>query len=251
MKVDRYEPGVPCWVDLGTPDIDKSLAYYTQLFGWTVDDQGEEAGHYHIASAAGLPVAGIGPLMSPGPARWTNYVSVTSADDTVAKVEGAGGTVLMGPMDVMDVGRMAIVADPAGAAIGIWQPGNFQGAQLVNEPGAFVWSQLMSTDIDRATSFYTEVFGWEASEDTENGGTAFSVAGKPVSGGMAMPSEVPAGTPSYWDVYFSVADADETAARVKELGGQILMGPQDIAAGRIAATMDPTGAMVGIAATTP
>ena len=248
MKVDRYEPGVPCWVDLSTPDIAKSVSYYTELFGWTVEDQGEEAGHYHICSSGGLPVAGIGPLMSPSPAHWTNYVNVTSADETVAKVESAGGTVLMGPMDVMDIGRMAIVADPAGAVIGIWQPGNFYGAQLVNQPVSFTWSQLLSTDIDRAVPFYTSVFGWDATNDAENGGTAFSVGGNPVCGGMAMPPEVPQGTPSYWDVYFSVADADASAAQVKELGGQVLMGPMDIPAGRIASTMDPTGAVVGIAA---
>ena len=117
MEVDRYEHGVPAWVDLGTPDIPKAIEFYSGLFGWQIEQGPAEAGGYSIALLRGRAVAGLGPQMNPGRPYWTTYVSVDSADDIVAKAKAAGGNVLMDPMDVMDAGRMAIFADPVGAVI--------------------------------------------------------------------------------------------------------------------------------------
>ena len=93
---------------------------------------------------------------------WATYVNVESADDTAAKVTAAGGQVIVPPMDVMDVGRMAVFTDSVGAFFSVWQPGTHPGAQLVNEPGTCSWSELITTDVDASKAFYGAVFGWGA-----------------------------------------------------------------------------------------
>src|SRR5574338_324419 len=120
-------------------------------------------GGYRVATLAGNAVAGLSPMQeAPGPPFWTTYVSVDDADATCAKVGDAGGTVLLPAMDVMDLGRMAILADPTGAGIGIWQPGTFAGVETDNGPGAYCWSELLTSDTTAAAAFYAEVFGWTA-----------------------------------------------------------------------------------------
>ena len=133
MEVESYENGRPSWVDLGVPDPSKAAAFYSQLFGWDVQQGPPESGGYAIAHLRGKPVAGLGPQQNPGPPVWTTYVNVDSADDTAAKVKASGGMVFMEPFDVMDVGRMAIVADAGGAALGLWQPKAHRGAGIVND----------------------------------------------------------------------------------------------------------------------
>jgi uncharacterized protein len=248
MQVDGYENGVPSWVDNGTTDLDKSIAFYTELFGWDAQDQGEQAGHYHICLLKGLPVAGIGPLMDgSGHPRWTTYINVNDADDVAARISKEGGTVVMGPMDVMGQGNLVIAIDPAGAAIGAWQPGMHKGALLVNEPGTYTWSHLLSRDLDKATPFYTAVFGWGTEEDTAMNSTIFTVDGRGIAGGMAMPDEVPAGVPSYWEAYFSVSNFDAATKLITERGGTINVTMEMPSGGRIASALDNVGAAFGVA----
>jgi uncharacterized protein len=249
MQVDGYENGVPSWVDHGTTDLDKSVAFYTDLFGWDAQDQGEQAGHYHIATLKGLPVAGIGPLMDDsGHSRWTTYINVADASDTAERITKEGGTVVMGPMDVMGQGHMVIALDPAGGAFGVWQPGMHKGALLVNEPGAYTWSQLLSRDFPKAKTFYTSVFGWGTEEQPEAESTTFTVNGMPVCGGRDMPEMVPAEVPSFWEPYFVVPDLDTAIKQITELGGKINM-TMDIPQGRIATAIDSVGAPFGIVET--
>ena len=145
--MQSYQHGVPSWVDLGTPDLTAATAFYSGLFGWQVQAGPPESGGYAIAELRGKPVAGLGPQMNPGPPFWATYVNVDSADEVIGRVADAGGQVIMPPMDVMDAGRMAILADPLGAVISVWQPANHAGAGLVNEPGTYGWSELITTDI--------------------------------------------------------------------------------------------------------
>ena len=255
MEVQRYEDGVPSWVDLGSPDIPKAKEFYRGLFGWNTPDGPPEAGGYTVCDIAGKTVAGLGPNMSPGaPPHWSTYVNVDSADDTVAKVEGNGGTVYMPPMDVMEAGRMAVFADPAGAVIGVWQPGQHMGAQLVNEPGTYCWSELMTDDLAAAKSFYKAVFGWGAETqgpEGPGGYTEWKVDGRSVGGMMAKPDTMPPGTPSFWGVYFAVADTDASVAKAEELGATVVMPAADIEPGRFAVLADPVGAMFNILALKP
>jgi predicted enzyme related to lactoylglutathione lyase len=251
MEIESYEHGVPSWVDLGTPDPAKARAFYSALFGWTVQEGPPEAGGYAIAEIGGKPVAGIGPQQNPGPPVWSTYVNVDDADAVVGKVAGAGGMVLLPPMDVMDVGRMAFLADPTGAAIGVWQPKLHKGAGLVNEPGTLTWNELVTTDTAAAKAFYAKVFGWGEVTHGEGAGayTEFQVAGRSIAGMMEKPAEMPAEVPPYWGVYFAVSDTDASAEKVGELGGTVMMPPRDIEPGRFAMAVDPTGAMFSIIAT--
>src|SRR3954470_3527687 len=134
--------GTPIWVDLGTPDVDAAVDFYGGLFGWQADEAGDpaETGGYRMFRNADRAVAGVGPLQSDQqPPLWTTYIATEDADETARKVQGAGGTVLMPPFDVLDAGRMAIFADPAGAVFGVWQPGQHTGAELFNEPVSLTW----------------------------------------------------------------------------------------------------------------
>ncbi|HVX22105.1 MAG TPA: VOC family protein [Acidimicrobiales bacterium] len=251
MEMDRYDHGVPSWVDLSTDDLPKARAFYGGLFGWDTPEGPPEAGGYTLAAIGGRPVAGLGPKMDPNmPTVWMTYVNVDDADAVVAKVAPAGGQVLVPPMDVMDAGRLAVVADPAGAVIGLWQPAQHQGAGLVNEPNTYCWSELVTTDVEGAKAFYAAVLGW-GSETQGGDGMAYTewkVAGRSVGGMMQKPAEMPAEVPPHWGVYFAVADADQTVARIKELGGTVMMGPTDIQPGRFAVAMDPAGAPFNVLA---
>ncbi len=246
-----FEPGTPSWVDLASPDLAASAAFYSALFGWEAKDQGPEAGHYHMFEKDGVAVAGAGPIMMEGqPPAWTTYVSVTDADEAIAKVKAAGGMVFVEPMDVLDVGRMAVFADPTGAAAAVWQPRRHIGAGLVNEPGALVWNELSTRDTSAAAAFYTEVFGWEAAASGATGMeyTEWRLGGEVVGGMMAMPDEVPAEVPAYWLTYFGTADCDATVAAATAGGATLMVGPVDIPIGRFAVLVDPTGATFAVVA---
>ena len=249
MEVERHEPGVPCWVDLGTGDIPKGAEFYSALFGWKVELGGEEVGGYSVANLRDRPVAGLGPQMNPGRPYWNSYVSVDSADDAVAKAKANGATVIMEPMDVMDAGRMAIFADPLGAVISVWQPNTMIGCGIVNEPNSFSWSELITTDIEKSKQFYGAVFGWGAQTHGEGGPMAYTewkVGDRSVGGMMPKPPMMPAEVPPHWSVYFSVDGTEAAMDKVKELGGQVVMGPMDLEPGKIAVVSDPQGAVFNV-----
>ncbi len=247
-----YEPGTPCWVDLGTPDIEAAVAFYGGLFGWDVPEpeNAEQTGGYRQAMLRGKPVAGMMPLMQEGqPPAWSNYVSVADADATVAKAKQAGATVFAEPMDVMDLGRMAVFADPSGAVIGLWQSGTFVGAEVVNESNAVVWNELNTRDPEAARAFYGEVFDWGFEErQFENGSyTSLTVGDATVGGMIDITGRAPDEVPPHWLVYFAVDDVDATVAKAKETGGALVLEPFDIAeVGRIAIVKDPFGAVFAV-----
>jgi predicted enzyme related to lactoylglutathione lyase len=245
-----YAQGTPNWVDLQTSDQAAAKEFYAGVFGWTYDDQPMPQGPaYSMAVLGGNPVAAIAPqspeLAAAGaPPMWNTYLAVDSVDDTVAKVEAAGGKVAMAPFDVMDAGRMAFIIDPAGAAVALWQASKHIGAALVNEPGTVTWNELVTTD-PGAIAFYEHVLGVTTSKMDMGAGeyTLFEVGGQMVGGATAP--QMP-GVPNHWHVYFAVADADATAAKVTELGGTIIAEPVDTPVGRIAVASDPQGAVFSV-----
>ena len=186
--------------------------------------------------------------MNPGPPVWASYVNVESADDTAAAVGANGGQTFVAPMDVMTAGRMAVFADPVGAAFGVWQAGDHKGAELVNEPGTFTWSELVTTDVPASKTFYGAVFGWGAETHGDGPGayTEWQVGGRSIGGLMEKPPMMPAEVPPFWGVYFDVADTDAAVARVLELGGSVVSPPMDIEPGRFAVVADPMGAMFNV-----
>jgi predicted enzyme related to lactoylglutathione lyase len=250
MEFERYDNGVPSWVDMGSPDLAKSRAFYGGLFGWDCPEGPAEAGGYSVCTLNGKTVAGLGPQMNPDfPAMWMTYVNVDSADDTVAKAEANGGKLLMPAMDVMQAGRMAMFADPVGAVIGIWQPNEHLGAQLANEPGTFCWNELITTDLEASKAFYKAVFGWDANDMGADGGMAYTewkLGDRSTGGMMAKTPEMPAEMPPNWGVYFAVADCDASVEKAQSLGGALFMGPTDIEPGRFAVLADSVGAVFNV-----
>lgn len=252
MERDSYAHGEPSWCDLGT-DLAVAVPFYSELFGWTIPEGNPEAGGYTLAQLRGRNVCGFGPQGNPGPPYWTMYVNVDSADDAVAGITRDGGAVLLPPMDVPDAGRMAIVADPWGAAFGLWQPREHRGAQLYLEPNTLCWVELITDHVAESKQFYADTLGWTNQTSTGDGMdyTEWQVGGQPFGGMMKTPPMMPAGTPPHWGVYFAVSDCDATAARTLELGGQQHVGPTDIEPGRFAVLADPTGAVFNVIALKP
>jgi predicted enzyme related to lactoylglutathione lyase len=247
-EVKEYEPGTPSWVDLGSPDIDASAAFYGGLFGWAFESAGpvEETGGYGMFTLRGKNVAGIGPQMNADqPPYWTMYVSVPDIDATAARVDAHGGTILVEPMEVMTAGKMAVFLDSVGAPVSAWQPLEHIGAEIVNEPGAFTWAELRTAEVGPATGFYERVFNWVA-EPIEMDGTSYTMwkLGDHPVGGMMADSE----GHSRWDISFAVADCDAAIAKAQELGGSVVQAAVDSSVGRFAGLADPHGATFGVIA---
>ena len=166
MEFERYEDGVPSWVDLGSPDLAKSREFYGGLFGWNCPEGPPEAGGYSVCDLGGKTVAGLGPQMNPDmPPVWMTYVNVDSADDTVAKVAANGGTVFM-PPDGRDGcrpdGHLRRPRWAPSSACG--SPTSTPARRWPTSPGTYCWSELITTDLDASKAFYGAVFGWDAED---------------------------------------------------------------------------------------
>jgi predicted enzyme related to lactoylglutathione lyase len=256
-EMTTYAPGIPCWVDLASPDVGASVGFYGALLGWEVpeSENAEQTGGYRIATQRGKSAAGMMPLMQEGqPPAWSTYVSVDDADATTEKAKAAGGQVIAEPMDVMDLGRMAVFTDPTGAYIGIWQAGSFAGAELVNEPGTFTYNELNTRDPDAAKAFYGAVFGWGSKDiDMGESGT-YTVWRHPdraededgIGGLLDIRGRVPDEVPPHWLTYFTIEDVDESIEQAMGMGGKLTFGPMDLPNGRLAVLIDPQGAAFGI-----
>ncbi len=244
--VKGYPNGVFCWVDLATSDVDAAKAFYTGLFGWEYDDVPTDVGSiYSMCQIDGKNVAGMSALIPEMqeqgvPPFWASYVKHDNVDAIAARVTKAGGTLMFPPMDVMESGRMTMVTDPTGASLGVWQPKQHIGAQLVNMPNALVWNELQTRDIDAAKAFYTAVFDWAYDVDP-NGYVSFK-SDERAHAGMMQIDDSWGDVPPNWSIYFMVEDTAAMAEKVKALGGTLLVPPTpagDI--GTFAAVQDPQG----------
>ncbi|MCX5206628.1 VOC family protein [Streptomyces sp. NBC_00237] len=249
MLSTEFRIGAPNWLDLGSPDIPASAAFYGSVFGWEFESAGSESGGYGFFRKGGRTVAGIGSLTEEGahPA-WTVYFATPDAEAVAKTVEQAGGTVRVEAFDVMDAGRMACFTDPTGAEFAVWQPAAHQGFEVASEDDTLLWVELHTPDPSAALAFYRALFGWRSQEmevpgmimsysvissadgdqeDTSFGGVA-----------PARPDERTA-----WISYFGVADPDAVATRVVAGGGSVLVPASDIPeVGRMAFFADPAGA---------
>jgi predicted enzyme related to lactoylglutathione lyase len=250
----EYAPGTPSWVELSAPDTDAAATFYADVMGWNATEPGpaDETGGYRMFEQDGKSVGGLMGHMQEGqPTFWATYVSTDDADATAERVRAAGGSVIVEPMDVTDIGRMAVFADPAGAVFGVWQPKTFQGADLVNQPNSLCWNELQTRDAEAARSFYPAVFGWDAGKPQFEGAPesyiVWEVDGKAVGGMMEMRDDFfPPEVPSHWGVCFAVADCDGVVAKAKNAGGNIAFEPMDMSLGRFAGIVDPQGAMFSV-----
>lgn len=247
----EYAPGTFSWVDLSSSDQQASKAFYGALFGWqAVDLPMDRGGHYSMMQIDGHNVAAISSQPAQQaeagvPSMWNSYVTVESADSAAARATELGGNVHAGPFDVQQAGRMAVIQDPQGGYVMAWEPRANIGAGLVNAPGALVWNELQSPDLDASASFYKDLFGWELAElpGMEQRYLAIKV-GERSNGGVTEAS-VP-GAPAFWMAYFGVADIEAGIAKVEELGGTKLAGPIDIKIAKLAVVQDPQGAFFAL-----
>jgi predicted enzyme related to lactoylglutathione lyase len=247
-----YPDGEPCWADVVTPDLDAGRRFYQALFGWEYQDSGPEFGNYTMALVDGKPVAGITPPAPGGeaaPPMWSVYLASSDVDATAAKIDRAGGKILMGPMDIPGSGRMLVGFDPTGAAFGVWQGTGHLGAQVAGEPNTPGWAELHTRDPEAADAFYRNLFDYQ--QEQIGDGTNFdysvwSLGDRQVAGRNRMGPEQPADVPPHWMLYFTVDDADAVADRAASNGGQVIYGPEDSPYGRMATLLDPHGAMFSI-----
>jgi predicted enzyme related to lactoylglutathione lyase len=262
---DGFQAGVPCWVETWQDDGDAAAAYYCRIFGWEAEQTASpgDGWSFRICRLRGRDVAAIGspiPAEAPSVPSWTTFIQVDSAEETAARAKQAGGSVIVDPMDSLEGGSIAILADPAGAAFAVWEQATHSGAQAINEPGAWAMSTLVTPDPEAAVRFYGDVFGWA----TES----FGIAGEEITmfalrgyvGGepeQPVPRDVVAtlappgaaeGAPPTWSVDFWVSDPDEAARVTEEMGGQVLAEPFDIPdlGMREAVLADPQGAIFTI-----
>ena len=258
---DGYRPGVPCWPETWQPDFDAAVGFYGGLFGWEAEETAppEQADRYALFRLRGRDVAGIGSLAiegAPSHAAWGHSVLVDDVDEAARRATALGGSVVTPPLQSFDGGRAAVLADPAGAVLTVWQPGTHRGAGLVNEPGAWAMSALSTPDAAGAMRFYGDLLGWRTGTfgagDVEI--TLWRLPG--YEGGepqQPVPRDivavmVPTGgdQPAQWGVNFWVADTDATAVTTVELGGTVLAEPFDTAVSRDAVLADPQGAIFSV-----
>jgi predicted enzyme related to lactoylglutathione lyase len=245
--IETYAPGTFCWAELGTPDPAAAKRFYTSLFGWTAEDRpiGPDE-FYTMLHRKGRSVGALyrqDPAQQGAPSHWLSYISVASANDATRHAKELGGTALMDPFDVLDVGRMALVQDPTGAVVALWEPRRHAGAEIVGEPGSMCWNELATTDPARAGAFYTSLLGWTA-ESHPMGTTSYTMftdQGAPRGGMMTL---LPAwGAVPHWLVYFAVSDIEGQTALAQSLGGSVRVPPAETpGVGRFSVLADPQGA---------
>jgi predicted enzyme related to lactoylglutathione lyase len=243
---DSYAPGTFCWADLGTTDAAAAQEFYTGLFGWDAEPlPAGEGGVYVMFRLGGRDVAALYEMgdaeRNQLSAHWSSYVSVEDVTAVATRASELQAQILAQPFDVMDSGRMAVLRDPTGAHLHLWEPGRHSGAGRVNETGCMVWNELATPDLDRAGGFYRELLGWESEPDAT--GYATIRRDDAINGGMRPVQD---GEAPNWLIYFTVPSVDEAAQRVRDSGGKVLIEPVGSTAGRIAVIQDPQGAKLAL-----
>jgi uncharacterized protein len=233
--------GAPCWIDLYSTDTGKASAFYGELLGWTAQPPQEGFGGYFVFTKDGKAVAGC--MHNDGsmgyPDAWGIHLMTDDVERTATATAENGGSVEMGPMDVAENGRSAMIKDPGGSIVGAWEPNQQKGFELTGEAGAPAWFELHTGQYDKAVSFYREVFGWDAHVMSDTHEFRYTTLGEGEGqlAGIMDDKEEPSG----WNVYFEVADVDAALERVEELGGKIITPAEDTPYGRLARAADPTG----------
>jgi uncharacterized protein len=242
--VASHSPGSFCWIELATNDTNAARTFYTQLFGWSVDEMpmgGDDV--YTFFRRHGQVAAAMNGHTAGAPPNWLSYVAVENADQSTEKAIVLGATVLAGPMDVFDAGRMTVLADNQGAAFALWQANQTKGVGIRDEPDALCWNELQARDVDAAKRFYPALFGWRMKESDDY---TELYLGENAMGGI-IPSKAPPEVPPFWMPYFAVEDCDATSSKAASLGGMVLMGCLDIDhVGRFSVLNDPQGAVFAV-----
>jgi len=243
--------GAPCWADLITGDTDGARRFYAGVFGWSADDPNPEFGGYANFVRDGSWIAGLmGNAHDPSaPVTWGLHLHVDDVEDALGRAKDHGAEVVAPAMAVGELGTMALITDPGGAFVGLWQPGTHRGFAVVGEPGAPGWFELHTTAHAESVAFYRDVFGlgtlvagdtdafrYVQLLDPSRSGDEAGIAG--IMDSTAYAADVP----NHWAIYFSVEDADATVEQVVAGGGEVVDAPEDTPYGRLAVVRDPAGA---------
>jgi predicted enzyme related to lactoylglutathione lyase len=242
--------GAPCWADLLTSDPGRIRAFYGDVLGWQAEEPNSDFGGYFNFTRNGVRVAGCmpsNPDMGGVPDTWSVYLASDDADKTLEMASANGAQVVVPAMAVGDLGVMAVLVDPGGASIGIWQPRSFPGVTVLGEQGAPGWFELHTRDYDTVLDFYRTVFHWQTDVMGDDPGFRYSTLRDPsgegqLAGVMDASGFLPEGVPAHWSVYWWVDDADDAAAKVVAGGGSVRLAPEDTPYGRLATVADPAGA---------
>lgn len=251
-EMTSYAPGTFCWVDLATNAPEGAKSFYGEIFGWTSEDiETDYEVPYSLLKRDGKRAAALyemAPEQGAFP-YWASYVRVSDVEKSAERAVDLGGRLVMPPVEVMQLGRMAFIQDPTGAVLGLWEPGTLFGAEIDNTYGARSWSELQTRDTVTAARFYKDLFGWSArtSKTLMDGRyTLFELDGKEIGGMIELDAEW-GSMPPNWSIYFGVEDCDETVATTKRLGGSLVMDPLEVEnVGRFAFLGDPQGAIFAV-----
>ena len=253
--IEKHAPGAFCWIELATTNQTAAKDFYAKIFGWSSHDFPTGPNEvYTIFQAEGHDAAAgctlrVDQLSHGVPPHWNLYVAVENAEASATRATQLGGTVLAPPFDVFDSGRMAVVQDPTGASICLWQPNKHPGTGISGAHGTLCWADLNTQDRHLAGEFYSGLFGWRIMREDE--GLEHNYwhieNGKEFIGGLPPASYLQPGTPAHWLAYFLVSDCDATASEAKNLGATLYMPPTDFEdVGRISVMADPQGAAFAI-----
>lgn len=242
-----------CWVELGTTDQNAAKKFYGELLGWTANDSPMGPGEFYTMFALDGRTAGACYTLRPDmkaqgvPPHWMIYVSVKSADETAKKITAAGGKLYCDPLDVMDVGRMAVAQDPTGATFSIWQAKSHQGFEVEGRPGAFCWADLMTPDAPKATKFYESVFGWQFDPGKDQADYLHIKNGEKYIGGVPPAEHRNPNAPPHWLAYLMVENCEASTAKAKTNGAQVYAGPMHMEkVGTWSVVADPQGAVFAL-----
>ena len=241
--VSKYPHGTFSWADNSSTDPEVAIVFYMDLFGWEKEEfplgEGQTYTVFRLEGRDCAALSGMMPdqLQSGRHSHWSNFVTVDDVDALTALVKANGGTVLYGPEDVFDSGRMLHIQDPTGAALNLWQPYNSIGAGIVNTVGAMSLNELWTADVARAKDFYHSLFGWEY--DFDGIFTRIFNRGR-FNGGMLQLDDVE----PIWLPHFHIADVDAAIIRIRELGGTIEIDRhRDADGSKWSVVKDPAGAI--------
>jgi predicted enzyme related to lactoylglutathione lyase len=254
---DHAPLGAPCWVDLWTSDVEGSRAFYSELFGWVAEEASPEFGGYFMFTRNGVPVAGGMGAMGDMKATdtWKIYLNTDDLTKTLAAAELEGAQVILPPMEVADLGTQAVLIDPTGAELGVWQPGTFPGFTVLDEPGSPSWSELFTRHHAKAVAFYESVFHWETDAVGDSDEFRYSTMRDPSRegelAGIMDATWLPDGVAPYWSMYWAVEDPAATIVSLQKLGGSVIADVEQTPYGRLATVADPAGATFKLRAPNP
>jgi uncharacterized protein len=252
-NIESHAPGTFCWVELATSDQPQAKKFYEALFGWAADDMPMGPNEFYTMFRLEGRDTGAAYTLKPEmvsrgvPPHWGLYVAVKSADESAARAASLGGKILAPAFDVFEAGRMAVLQDPTGANLSLWQPKRNPGLGIGSVPGTLCWADLMTPDPKRAAEFYSGLFGWKLERGQQGGDYLHIKNGEHFIGGVPPAGSAGPGVPPHWSLYFLVADCDASTAKAKSLGARVYMPPTTMGGvGRWSVLADPQGAAFSV-----